>query len=134
MKYLKIFYPFTFPAYFQPWKSVTHVFKTLLCLLTMTYNCKIKITCVINLKMKNRELLLENLVLTCSVSTVFINSSLIGYPQTVMKITNHHHHHHHHHVQEGSGLIPVPCILKIKLVPPSLPRSSYVSSTFWFIL
>ena len=45
----------------------------------------------------------------------------------------HHHHHHHHHVQEGLGLIPVPCILKMKLVPPSLPRSSYVSSSFWFI-
>jgi len=43
-------------------------------------------------------------------------------------------HHHHHHVQEGLGLIPVPCILKMKLVPPSLPRSSYVSSSFWFIL
>jgi len=28
------------------------------------------------------------------------------------------HHHHYHHVQEGLGLIPVPCILKIKLVPP----------------
>ena len=41
---------------------------------------------------------------------------------------------HHHHVQEGLGLIPVPCILKMKLVPPSLPRSSYVSSSFWFIL
>ena len=40
----------------------------------------------------------------------------------------------HHHVQEGLGLIPVPCILKMKLVPPSLPRSSYVSSSFWFIL
>ena len=45
-----------------------------------------------------------------------------------------HHHHHHHHVQEGLDLIPVPCILKMKLVPPSLPRSSYVSSSFWFIL
>ena len=41
---------------------------------------------------------------------------------------------YHHHVQEGLGLIPVPCILKMKLVPPSLPRSSYVSSSFWFIL
>ena len=40
----------------------------------------------------------------------------------------------HHHVQEGLGLIPVPCILKMKLVPPSLPWSSYVSSSFWFIL
>ena len=37
---------------------------------------------------------------------------------------------HHHHVQEGLGLIPVPCILKMKLVPPSLPQSSYVSSSF----
>ena len=43
-------------------------------------------------------------------------------------------HHHDHHVQEGLGLIPVPCILKMKLVPPSLPRSSYVPSSFWFIL
>ena len=41
---------------------------------------------------------------------------------------------HHHHVQEGLGLIPVPCILKMKLVPPSLPRSSYVPSSFWLIL
>ena len=39
---------------------------------------------------------------------------------------------HHYHVQEGLGLIPVPCILKMKLVPPSLPQSSYVSSSFWF--
>ena len=37
---------------------------------------------------------------------------------------------HHHHVQEGLSLIPVPCFLKMKLVPPSLPRSSYVSSSF----
>jgi len=43
-------------------------------------------------------------------------------------------HHHHHHVQEGLGLIPVSFTLKMKLVPPSLPRSSYVSSYFWFIL
>jgi len=41
---------------------------------------------------------------------------------------------HHHHVQEGLRLIPVPCIFKMKLVTPSLPRSSYVSSSFWFIL
>ena len=40
------------------------------------------------------------------------------------------HSTHHRHVQEGLGLIPVPCILKMKLVPPSLPRSSYVSSCF----
>ena len=51
-----------------------------------------------------------------------VNLHLVGY------------HHHHHHVQEGLGLIPVPCILKMKLAPPSLPRSSYVSSSFWFIL
>jgi len=38
--------------------------------------------------------------------------------------------YHHHHVQEGLGLIPVPCILKMKFVPPSFPRSSYVSSSF----
>jgi len=44
------------------------------------------------------------------------------------------YHHHHYHVQEGLGLIPVSCILKMKLVPPSLPRSSYVSSSFWFTL
>jgi hypothetical protein len=43
---------------------------------------------------------------------------------------SHWLYHHHHHVQEGLGLIPVPCILKIKLVPPSLPRSSYVFRPF----
>ena len=42
--------------------------------------------------------------------------------------------HHHHDVQEGLGLIPVLCILKMKMGPPSLPRSSCVSSSFWFIL
>jgi len=42
--------------------------------------------------------------------------------------------YHHHHVQEGLVLIPVLCILKMILVPPSLPWSSYVSSSFWFIL
>ena len=41
-----------------------------------------------------------------------------------------HSRNHHHHVQEGLGLIPVPCILKMKLVPPPLRRSSYVSSSF----
>ena len=38
--------------------------------------------------------------------------------------------HHHHRVQEGLGLIPVPCVLKMKFIPPSLPRSPYVSSSF----
>jgi hypothetical protein len=51
-----------------------------------------------------------------------------------LKFASHHHHHHHHHVQEGLGVFPVPCILKMKLVLPSLPRSSYVPSVFWFIL
>ena len=63
-------------------------------------------------------------------------------PRTVQSIASRytsytipaHRFHHHHHVQEGLGLIPVPCILKMKLVPPSLPRSSCVSSSFWFIL
>ena len=48
--------------------------------------------------------------------------------------TYHHHHHHHHHVPEGLGILACSSILKMKLVPPSLPRSSYVSSSFWFIL
>jgi len=45
---------------------------------------------------------------------------------TRRNLTLHHlclnvvHHHHHHHVQEGLGLIPVPCILKMKLVPPNV--------------
>jgi hypothetical protein len=38
--------------------------------------------------------------------------------------------HHHHHIQEGLGLIPVPCTLKMKLVPPSPSRSSYVFRPF----
>ena len=42
--------------------------------------------------------------------------------------------HHHHHVSEGLGMLSCSLILKMKLVPPSLPQSSYVSSSFWFIL
>ena len=42
--------------------------------------------------------------------------------------------HHHHHVPEGLGMLSCSLILKMKLVPPSLPRSSYDSSSFWFIL
>jgi hypothetical protein len=37
-----------------------------------------------------------------------------------------YHHHHHHHVPEGLGMLSCSLILKMKLVPPSLPRSSYV--------
>ena len=59
---------------------------------------------------------------------------LWSYSPLVLNFITYSHHHHHHHVQEGLGLIPVPCILKMKLVPPSLPRSSYVSSSFWFVL
>ena len=44
------------------------------------------------------------------------------------------HHHHYHHVPEGLGVVSCSLILKMKLVPPSLPRSSYVSSSSWFIL
>ena len=41
--------------------------------------------------------------------------------------------HHHHHVPEGLGMLSCSLILKMKLVPPSLPRSSYVSSCFgWY--
>ena len=59
---------------------------------------------------------------------------ILGVAQQCFYIAGNNKTYHHHHVQEGLGLIPVPCILKIKLVPPSLPRSSYVSSSFWFIL
>ena len=41
---------------------------------------------------------------------------------------------YHHHVPEGLGMLSCSLILKMKLVPPSLLRSSYVSSSFWFIL
>ena len=37
--------------------------------------------------------------------------------------------HHHHHVPEGLGMLACSLIPKMKLVPPSLPRSSYVSSS-----
>ena len=47
---------------------------------------------------------------------------------------HHHHHHHHHHVPEGLGMLACSFILKMKLVPPSVPQSSYVSSSVWFIL
>ena len=45
-------------------------------------------------------------------------------------VCSHHHHHHHHHVR------PVSCssILKMQLVPPSLPRSSYVPSSCFLFL
>jgi hypothetical protein len=42
--------------------------------------------------------------------------------------------HPQHHVPEGLGMLSCFLFLKMKLVPPSLPRSSYVSSSFWFIL
>ena len=41
--------------------------------------------------------------------------------------------HHHHHVPEGLGMLACSLILQMKLVPPSLPRSSYVSSSVWFV-
>ena len=41
--------------------------------------------------------------------------------------------HHHHHVLEGLGMLACSLILQMKLVPPSLPRSSYVSSSVWFV-
>jgi hypothetical protein len=70
---------------------------------------------------------------------IFLITLFLKYLQHMVFPKHHHHHHHHrhrhhHHIQEGLGLIPVPCILKMKLVPPSLPRSSYLSSSFWFIL
>jgi hypothetical protein len=40
-------------------------------------------------------------------------------------------YHHHHHVPEGLGMLACSLILKMKLVPPSLPRSSYDSSSVW---
>ena len=41
---------------------------------------------------------------------------------------------YHNHAPEGLGMLSCSLILKMKLVPPSLPRSSYVSSSFWFTL
>ena len=58
------------------------------------------------------------------------------YPAIILAMhgPHHHHHHHHHHVHEVLVHVSCSLILKMKLVPPSLPRSSYVSSSFWFIL
>ena len=47
---------------------------------------------------------------------------------------NVHHHHHHHHVPEGLGVLSCSLILKMKLVPPPLPWSSRVPSSFRSIL
>ena len=74
-----------------------------------------------------RKICISNLVMV--MNRLFV---LKGMLKVLIKMAGCHHHHHH--VQEGLGLIPVPCILKMKLVPPSLPRASYVSSSFWFIL
>ena len=81
----------------------------------------------------------------CNINRLLFNhlKSLCAHSIRVIKIfciafgrvfVQYYTSHHHHHVQEGLGLIPVPCILKMKLVSPSLPRSSYMSSSFWFIL
>ena len=60
-----------------------------------------------------------------SPSSVAISTELPG-----PRITNNHHHHH---VLEGLGMLACSLILQMKLVPPSLPRSSYVSSSVWFV-
>ena len=46
---------------------------------------------------------------------------------------HHHHHHHHHHVPEELGVLSCSLILKMKLVPPPLPWSFRVPSSFWSI-
>jgi len=91
----------------------------------------------------------ERMVFGCCVFVGWIDSLQLAQRDVVAQIVNSVKRHTnlfreiqkhslwnpiHHHVQEGSGLIPVPCILKMKLVPPSFSRSSYVSSSFWFIL
>ena len=50
------------------------------------------------------------------------------------KRCSYHHHHHHHHVPEGLGVLYCSLILKMKLVPPPLPWSFHVPSSFWPIL
>jgi hypothetical protein len=52
----------------------------------------------------------------------------------VIKEIMHYHHHHHHRVHEGLGMLSCSLLLKMKLVPPSLPRSSYVPSSVRSIL
>ena len=44
------------------------------------------------------------------------------------------HHHHHRHVPEGLAVLSCSLILNMKLVPPPLPWSSRVPSSFWSIL
>ena len=84
-------------------------------------------------KILELEIKFDNFVCaTCS--TIFISKCKFKIANMPTQNVSYTYHHHHHHVQEGLGLIPVPCILKMKLVPPSLPWSSYVSSSFWFIL
>ena len=70
-----------------------------------------------------------------AVNSVYIKCA-IGTRQTKkIRICHHHHHHHyHHHVPEGLGVLSCSLILKMKLVPPPLPWSSRVLSSFWSIL
>ena len=42
--------------------------------------------------------------------------------------------HHHHHVPEGLAVLSCSLILKMKLVPPPLPLSSRVPSSFRSVL
>ena len=57
-----------------------------------------------------------------------------GQKRIKLSCHHHHHHHHHHHVPEGLGVLSCSLILNMKLVPPPLPWSSRVPSSFWSIL
>ena len=76
-----------------------------------------------------------------AVITVIKNSHLyvsVAVLMLVIQYTSWYHNletvGHHHHVPEGLGILACSLILKMKLVPPSLPRSSYVPLSFWFIM
>ena len=47
---------------------------------------------------------------------------------------NNNNNNNNNNVHEGLGVFRFSLILKMKLVPPSLPRSTYVPSSLWFIL
>ena len=90
-----------------------------------------------------REALIPNFLPTvysklCTITTARLTYFVVCYAEAGLfgwvELNELKPSHHHHHLPEGLGMLSCSLILKMKLVPPSLPQSSYVSSSFWFIL
>ena len=87
----------------------------------------------------NLTILIFYIIHTAPILTINISTNRLTY-KIQLYIVNAfvgdyiNHHHHHHHVPEGLGMLSCSLILKMKLVPPPLPWSSRVPSSFRSIL